>query len=137
VGFLSHKEAPWGPAGGAGRFPATADWLSDYIYCRGAALLVCELEWDAIGVPLGDFYLLGNADDRLPPSGPDASHDFPIPLPAGTAGTYGAWPTVTGVAGNAAIFIANPAPQHKIGFTFVGGGAGNPGFRLAYHLRSG
>lgn len=124
--YFSIDETPIGS-----RLPGQTSWQTNWAWCEWANCVIYEIEWIAAGAPNGVIALEGNGQVGTPGLAPNAAWTTAIPLPAGSPGTYGAWPTVAGVAGNATVVIANPMRWHRITYTF--GSGGDPGGNFTVH----
>jgi hypothetical protein len=111
------------------RFPVAADWVSEWQYTRGAALWIASMQWPATSA-VGTLWIEMNVGKDLPITFEPDFNTIRLVLPAGTSGTYGAWPNVAAAAGNAAVFIKNPAPAMRAGYTYGGAGTGGSGIKL-------
>ena len=134
-GFAGYRSARIGAVGqedNAFRFSGLADWLTEWSYPRPGCLWIASIAWTGTGAPTGDLYFMINADSQIPP---DSGQDSVIALPVGSPGTYGAWPSAAGVAGNAQLFVKNPPGACRVGYTRTGGGAANQ-FRVVYSMRA-
>lgn len=125
---LIYFEKDLSPAGSF--FPSNASWQCPWVWCSWAKRVVFEIQWGAVGAPTGTLTLEANGQVAQPGATPGvgSAWTFPVPAPAGAAGTYGAWPNVVGAAGNASIVVLNPIRFHRITYTLLGGGDPAAGF---------
>ncbi len=121
------------PAGS--RFPGQASWETNWAWCAWANCVIYEIEWTAAGAPNGTLALQGNGQVGTVGNSPNAAWTMAIPAPAASPGTYGAWPAVAGVAGNASIVIVNPMLWHRITYTFASGGDASGNFTVHRTMR--
>lgn len=104
------------------RFAGSGDWVCEWQYPRGAGLWIAAIQWPVTNAPVGTLYVEINGSRDVPIAFEPDFYTHRLVLPAGTPGTYGSWPNVTGVAGNAHVFIKNPAPAMRIGYVRGSGG---------------
>ena len=116
------------------RFSLAADWVSEWIYPKGAGLWIAQLQWPATAAN-GALWCEMNCGRDLPITFEPDFNTIRLVLPAGTPGTYGTWPNIAAAAGAAAVIIKNPAPAMRIGFTWASG-SGGAGVRLTCTQRA-
>lgn len=109
------------------RFPGDASWQTLWRRCEWAQRIEYGIDWLLAGgaAPAGTLILEGALAVATPGFSPPTELVFAIPAPAGTAGTYGAWPNVAAASGQAAIIVANPMAFHRMTFVHSGGGGAN------------
>ena len=117
------------------RFPLNGDWISEWQYPTGAGLWIVHFQWPAT-TAVGTLWLEMNLGRDLPITFEPDNNTVPLVLPAGTPGTYGSWPNVAAAAGNASVFVRNPAPAMRAGYTYGGVGSGGAGIRVICHQRA-
>lgn len=113
------------------RQSGVASWTTDWVYPRNVSLFIASVEWTAVAATNGTLYLEMNNGYAIPV---DADHNRVLVLPAGTPGTYGAWPNVGVAKDNAEVFIKNPALAMRLGYTAIAGGGADQ-FRVTLSIR--